>query len=864
MRGQDQRRVPLPAALSPAERDFVLELRRLVDLAGLTFRALEVATSATAAQAGEPSFYSKSRWGRWLNGQAQPPRKAVRKLAEQLDAGGISASHLLGLWDDTFAPVPRTREPADAGLAVRQRPPDVGASQKAAPLAGPALTRADQAASRLASLVAQECSAELSDRVLHGWQPLVVSWQPSARQDCDPGSAHEAPAGDTGDVGPLARHVQLGGRLIILGPAGAGKTTLAALLMDELLRSRQPGGPVPVLIPAASMIPGEMVKSWLERTLADRYPSLRDTRAYGARAISDLVGQQRILPVLDGLDELSPGARGQLLSATSRALGVRQPLILTCRPDEYHEGVAASGRVLPGGAIIALQPVAAEAAAGFLERGTAGPRAAGWHHVAAALRSEPAGPLARALSSPLMVSLVRSSGTDGGDIAAGLGGQGDQAAIEHQILQGLVDAAFSSRATSQNARQQLPWSAPAASRWLACLAGHMAWLGTYDLDWLRLRYMLPAFTSPLRRAVLSAALAAVAAGAVFALSRGLSFGAYQGLLYGLAHGLDIFLVVGSLYLLAPLEYPPGVTWPPWLLRLRHMTRTPLRTTLAIPAAYALESGIRDGIGAGRIHGIAPGLKEGLIAAALNWLVAAVLLWLAARAKLFKLAEKPGYFSLRMPGRAREFARTMVIGLAWGAGLGLVIGYGVKILGSVLALEHPVWLLGVPAGAVIGLAFALVQWGRTPVASAPAASPLSALRADRNLVLVLAVPFLIVLPVFFGTAFVPGSGLDHFSYYLYGLGIGLAIWLALALCHAWPQYLITAACLAARRKLPWRLAAFLSAVYDLEILRQRGDVYLFRHSRLQDHLAGTAPVFPGEPHPAGNQLSASKRRAAMRP
>jgi hypothetical protein len=44
-------------------------------------------------------------------------------------------------------------------------------------------------------------------------------------------------------------------------------------------------------------------------------------------------------------------------------------------------------------------------------------------------------------------------------------------------------------------------------------------------------------------------------------------------------------------------------------------------------------------------------------------------------------------------------------------------------------------------------------------------------------------------------------------------------------------------LAARGKLPWRLAAFLSEAHDLQILRQRGGAYQFRHARLQDYLAG---------------------------
>jgi hypothetical protein len=828
VQGREQRRLPLPAGLSPAERDFYRELRRLIDVAGLTCRALEMATSTPSGPgSAEPSFYSKSRWGRWVSGQSQPPRKAIRKLAEVLAEEEIAAGHLLDLWDTAFAPVPPPRQPAGhAGHAGH-------AGEQAA---GPAATGAGRAAERLASIVAGECAAELDDRVLHGWKPLVVSWRPYAGRHADPEAAREVPAGDTGDTGPLARYVGAGHRLVVLGPGGAGKSTLATLLMDELLARRGACDPVPVLLPAASLVPGEMVKGWLERVLADRYPPLRDARVYGASAIGDLVAQHGVLPVIDGLDELEPGPRRQLLGALARAFGRRQPLILTCRTDEYHRAVEASGQVLPGGAIIELQPVAAEDAAGFLERGTVGPRAEGLRLVAGQIRSHPEGPLAKAASSPLMVGLVRASYPDRGGTAAGLAGQADRAAVEGRLLDGLIGARFGSRATSEEARPERPWSAQDARRWLAFLAAHLARLRAYDLDWQRLRYAVPAFADPLRRAVLGAVLAGVLTGVIFGFGRGVSFGAGQGLLYGLGHGLDTALVVGAIYLLAPFPYPPGAAIAPWLVRLRERTDTPLRTTVAVPLAYAVESGLRDGIGAGRAHGAASGILLGLTALALNWLVAAALVGLATRARLFDLADKPVYFSLRTPGRRAEFARTVSLGLAWGAGLGLVVGYGIKILSSALALERPLWALGVPAGAVIGASFALVQWGRTPVDSAPPASPASTLRADRNLVLLLAVPFLAVIPGVFGAAFATGWH-DFLSFGLYGLGIGLTIWLAIALSHAWPQYLITTGWLAARGRLPWRLAAFLSEAHDLQVLRQRGGAYQFRHARLQDHLAG---------------------------
>jgi hypothetical protein len=104
-----------------------------------------------------------------------------------------------------------------------------------------------------------------------------------------------------------------------------------------------------------------------------------------------------------------------------------------------------------------------------------------------------------------------------------------------------------------------------------------------------------------------------------------------------------------------------------------------------------------------------------------------------------------------------------------------------------------------------------------------------------------VAFLVVVPAFYTVAFTPGREprvLAKFG--LYGFALGLVIWLAIALSHAWPQYLITAGWLAARGRLPWRLASFLAEACDVQILRERGGAYQFRHARLQDRLASREP------------------------
>jgi tetratricopeptide (TPR) repeat protein len=127
MHSHTQQRRSLPVRLTPAERSFYAELRRLVDAAGLSFRELEESTSAARSDSGESYFYSKSQWGRWLNGQSLPPRKAIRKLAGKLAKEDIKAEHLVELWDRAFAPASypsRTDDPTWAGLPSDSRLPD--------------------------------------------------------------------------------------------------------------------------------------------------------------------------------------------------------------------------------------------------------------------------------------------------------------------------------------------------------------------------------------------------------------------------------------------------------------------------------------------------------------------------------------------------------------------------------------------------------------------------------------------------------------------------------------------------------------------------------------------------------------------
>jgi GTPase SAR1 family protein len=63
-------------------------------------------------------------------------------------------------------------------------------------------------------------------------------------------------------------------RLVILGPAGAGKTALAVKLVRELLEARKPGDPVPVLLSAATWTDSCTMTEWVAGQLALDRPGL--------------------------------------------------------------------------------------------------------------------------------------------------------------------------------------------------------------------------------------------------------------------------------------------------------------------------------------------------------------------------------------------------------------------------------------------------------------------------------------------------------------------------------------------------------------------------------------------------------------
>jgi hypothetical protein len=119
------------------------------------------------------------------------------------------------------------------------------------------------------------------------------------------------------------------------------------------------------------------------------------------------IDRRRILPVVDGLDEIPEGRRSRALLGIKTTMGRDGPLILTSRVDEYEELTSAAGP-LPHAAVLRLDRIPAARIGEYLAVGPAngGQR---WAAVVGEVRTNPDGPLAEALATPLMIYLARTT-----------------------------------------------------------------------------------------------------------------------------------------------------------------------------------------------------------------------------------------------------------------------------------------------------------------------------------------------------------------------------------------------------------------------------------------------------------------------
>jgi transcriptional regulator with XRE-family HTH domain/DNA polymerase III delta prime subunit len=124
-----------------------------------------------------------------------------------------------------------------------------------------------------------------------------------------------------------------GGELLILGEPGAGKTTLLIELARDLLdrASENEAHPIPVIFNLSSWpLKQQLLATWLVEELNNKY---QVPQQVGLVWVED----DHILPLLDGLDEVSPAFRKTCVDAINayRWQHGLVPLVLCSRREEY-------------------------------------------------------------------------------------------------------------------------------------------------------------------------------------------------------------------------------------------------------------------------------------------------------------------------------------------------------------------------------------------------------------------------------------------------------------------------------------------------------------------------------------------------
>ena len=499
------------------------------------------------------------------------------------------------------------------------------------------------------------------------------------------------------------------GRLVVIGPAGAGKTAVAILLSIRALnlRNGEDGQvvrsdpvPVPVMLNATDWDPRrEAVNDWVARRLQADHPFLVEA-PYNRNTPISLVENGHVALIVDGFDETPPGLRESAIKALD---GVAFRLTVLSRLTEFADAV--QNWHLRGAAAVELLPLTASDVEQYLTANQMQQLTPSWRSFIESVHRESV--VSKALSLPFLVSVVPDSfGTmDKVDQFFDPTNYYDEDEVATAVLGRFLNKVYEPRprqrraAANQHAEPPVPSHGLAkAQRWLSFLARTM-YLGSQPtrFAWWELRGVVPATLGALTVGSITLAVGLAGLGVFkLGLGAGIVTGLAVGLIVrvlskqtsvdlmgGLAGGLIGGLAGASLgFLLSG----PTIATDGW--------GAVLGTGLAVGIPLACSGGFRPGLAGGLVAGWTARLAEAFAGeqavSPLGTVVNSVGVGVAAGLAVHFVAQRGP-----APGRGWSW-----LGCACGVGAGAIMGFGVWLqAGAAGGLS--VGGLGAVAGALVG-------------------------------------------------------------------------------------------------------------------------------------------------------------------
>jgi hypothetical protein len=266
---------------------------------------------------------------------------------------------------------------------------------------------------QLVKVMRSYCEHEASQRGLLAHDPIPISWARTERHVTPPASR---------SVG-IEQQAQLNGtaldiaekfltlpmpQLVIIGEAGSGKSSLALLLANQLLSAHRDGRPIPTVVSLAGWTPANTsLDKWVAGSLVREFPELRKLSVLRDAPLHNLIAAGRVLPILEGLDELPADQISLACKAITAFAEAGNAFALSCRSDVFESAITELGRTIGQAMVIEIASVSASQAAEYLPGGQPnGERR--WEPVVNRLLRRPNGALAKTLSTPLMISIART------------------------------------------------------------------------------------------------------------------------------------------------------------------------------------------------------------------------------------------------------------------------------------------------------------------------------------------------------------------------------------------------------------------------------------------------------------------------